>query len=208
MRPEARPFAGDCFDLPSSRLIRLQPQHADAIAEQLAAMDPWLTLGYSRPVLHAYLLRDDPALHRYALECSGDLAGLLCVRHPWLFGPHFRNCSQYFPSIRGTELDGTSLTGWQTMLAPGCEICGSWLHPSIQGHAVSTVATDSSKSRRLPIWCSPALMNCCCARCCARQRSGNRLHALRAIALIHRLPIFLFMQLLVVLLRSTRLSDH
>jgi diamine N-acetyltransferase len=110
MRPEARPFAGDCFDLPSSRLIRLQPQHADAIAEQLAGMDPWLTLGYSPPTLHAYLMRDDPALHRYALEYSGDLAGLFCVRHPWLFGPHLELLA-IFPDYQGHGI-GRDILDW------------------------------------------------------------------------------------------------
>lgn len=110
MRPDASPFASDCFDLPSSKLIRLQPQHADAIVEQLAAMDPWLTLGYSRPLLLAYLLRDDPALHRYALECSGDLAGLLCVRHPWLFGPHLEQLA-IFPDYQGHGI-GRDILDW------------------------------------------------------------------------------------------------
>jgi len=57
------------------------------IGETLAVMDPWMTLGYQPEALAHYLLRADPALGRYSLSISGSLAGVLAVRHPWLFGP-------------------------------------------------------------------------------------------------------------------------
>ncbi|MEN6442097.1 MAG: GNAT family N-acetyltransferase [Syntrophobacter sp.] len=80
------------------------------IGNTLAAMDPWLTLGYQPEALSHYLLRADPALRRYSLFVSDNLAGVLAVRHPWLFGP-FIELIALFGGNRGKGL-GRMLIEW------------------------------------------------------------------------------------------------
>ena len=81
-------FAANQYQLPHATLRMLDRDQADALAQSLVRMDPWLTLGYSRAALREYLEREDPGLHRYALEYEATLAGTLCVRYPWLLGPY------------------------------------------------------------------------------------------------------------------------
>jgi diamine N-acetyltransferase len=81
-------FAAEQHQLPHVTLRLLDRGQADPLAQNLARMDPWLTLGYSRATLCDYLQREDPGLHRYALVYEGKPAGSLCVRYPWLLGPY------------------------------------------------------------------------------------------------------------------------
>ena len=57
------------------------------LSAPLCSMDPWLTLGYTMEAFELYLLRADPALARHVVMISGQLAGVLTLRNPWLFGP-------------------------------------------------------------------------------------------------------------------------
>jgi ribosomal protein S18 acetylase RimI-like enzyme len=61
-------------------------ESAKALSAFLADMDPWLTLGYRPSVLHRYLTRPDPALSRQAVFMKDSLAGVVCIRYPWLCG--------------------------------------------------------------------------------------------------------------------------
>jgi len=61
---------------------------AAALSSALTSMEPWRTLGYSRGSVQAYILRDDPALHRYLMRIDGAVAGAIFLRYPWLFGPY------------------------------------------------------------------------------------------------------------------------
>jgi ribosomal protein S18 acetylase RimI-like enzyme len=54
----------------------------------LSEMDPWRSLGYSAKRLEDYLLREDPSLHRFEVHVGKELAGVVCVRYPWLRGPY------------------------------------------------------------------------------------------------------------------------
>ena len=81
-------FAAEQYRLPHATLRLLQRDQADLLAQSLVRMDPWLTLGYTHAALRDYLQREDPGLHRFALDCEGELAGTLCVRYPWLLGPY------------------------------------------------------------------------------------------------------------------------
>ncbi|MDD1650931.1 MAG: GNAT family N-acetyltransferase [Methylococcaceae bacterium] len=84
-----RPFTELQVHLARCTLTRgLSEEEANHIGGQLAALDPWLTLGFSPSVLSGYLQRDDPALHRYAVSVDEALAGVICIRHPWLRGPY------------------------------------------------------------------------------------------------------------------------
>lgn len=68
----------------------LSENDAAGLGTLLAAMEPWLTLGVSSQGLAAYLRREDPALARYTVRLaeSDELAGVVCVRYPWLRGPY------------------------------------------------------------------------------------------------------------------------
>ncbi|SPF39373.1 conserved hypothetical protein [Syntrophobacter sp. SbD1] len=71
----------------------------------LCSMDPWLTMGYNPESFDAYLVQSDPALDRYAVMISGNIAGVLSVRSPWLFGP-FIELMALFDGFRGQGTGG------------------------------------------------------------------------------------------------------
>jgi GNAT superfamily N-acetyltransferase len=53
----------------------------------LCSMEPWLTMEYSPEAFESYFLNADSGLARQAIIISGQVAGVLSVRNPWLFGP-------------------------------------------------------------------------------------------------------------------------
>ena len=60
----------------------------ELLSSEFAASDPWRTLGVSALVLKNYLLREDASLYRYAVRVENNLAGICCLRYPWLHGPY------------------------------------------------------------------------------------------------------------------------
>ncbi|MCE5334345.1 MAG: GNAT family N-acetyltransferase [Desulfobacteraceae bacterium] len=80
------------------------------ISRRLAAMDPWLTLEYKPETLAFYLLQADSALQRHVVTVGNSLAGILAVRHPWLFGP-FIELLALFDGFRGQGI-GSGLIAW------------------------------------------------------------------------------------------------
>src|SRR5512135_676809 len=75
-------------------------EQAQAIGTTLALSEPWATLKITATALANYLMRDDPALHRYAITVEGELAGVICIRSPWLRGPYIELLG-LFPDARG-----------------------------------------------------------------------------------------------------------
>jgi len=65
----------------------LRPGEAELLANGLVRADPFLRLGYRAASLSDYFTRGDSSLDRYAIEQDGALAGILCLRRPWLRGP-------------------------------------------------------------------------------------------------------------------------
>jgi diamine N-acetyltransferase len=110
MTKGSKPFSAERYQCPSTQLVRLQPNQAGLIAGQLVRMDPWRTLGYSQTGLYTYLVQDDPALHCYVLKNSERLAGMVTVRHPWLFGPHLELLA-VFPTYQGRGI-GREVLEW------------------------------------------------------------------------------------------------
>lgn len=80
------------------------------LAAALAAMDPWLTLGYTAAGLAAYLGREDAALTRVVAERDGAPAALLALRRPWLRGPYVELLA-VLPAAQGAGL-GHALVEW------------------------------------------------------------------------------------------------
>ncbi len=73
--------------LDSCTLEPLQDAQVLPVARLLIASEPWLTLNSSIEGIRRYLLGPDPALCRFAVFAGGEMAGIVCIRHPWLFGP-------------------------------------------------------------------------------------------------------------------------
>lgn len=84
----ALPFTGTFYSLAGCSLEPLDSEDILFLSQQLATMDPWITLGYSPESLSRYLRRLDPALARYAICIGGETCGVVCVRYPWLLGPN------------------------------------------------------------------------------------------------------------------------
>jgi GNAT superfamily N-acetyltransferase len=81
-----------------------------AVAEMLSSSEPWMSLNFSAGSLASYLMRDDAALRRYVVSVDGNLAGVICVRHPWLRGPYIELLG-VFPDYRGKGL-GKQVLAW------------------------------------------------------------------------------------------------
>lgn len=104
-------FSAPVHDLDGCRLSTpLGPDEAQAVAEMLAASEPWATLQFSAAALAKYLTREDPALRRYLIAVEGRPAGVICVRHPWLRGPYIELLG-LFPEQRGRGL-GRKVLAW------------------------------------------------------------------------------------------------
>lgn len=91
MNQPSKPFARRVESLGECTLGKgVSDGDAARIGELLAAIDPWRALGSSPAALARYLRRDDPALNRYVVRPGdgGEIAGVVCVRYPWLRGPY------------------------------------------------------------------------------------------------------------------------
>jgi GNAT superfamily N-acetyltransferase len=95
----------------------LEDADTPALAEALAAMDPWARLGFSAKGLAAYLTRPDPALRRMVLLRDGQPAGVVALRAPWLRGP-FIELLAILPGHQGAGL-GRAAIQWAVEQAGG-----------------------------------------------------------------------------------------
>lgn len=66
----------------------LAPALADELGASLAAIDPWLTLGYPAQRLSRELSLPHPDLTRFLATRDGKVEGLAVVRRPWLVGAY------------------------------------------------------------------------------------------------------------------------
>ncbi len=88
----------------------LTNEQAQAIAEMLAASEPWASLKFSAASLARYLVREDASLYRYLVSVDGEPAGVICVRHPWLRGPYIELLGMS-PNYRGRGI-GKQVIAW------------------------------------------------------------------------------------------------
>ena len=91
----------------------LTDEQARAVAEMLAVSEPWASLKFSATSLASYLTRDDAALRRYLISVDDKLAGVICVRHPWLRGPYIELLG-LSPNHRGKGIGKQVLTWAET----------------------------------------------------------------------------------------------
>ncbi|MFO1112467.1 MAG: GNAT family N-acetyltransferase [Rhodospirillales bacterium] len=113
------PFTASPHLLPGGDLLTPLVEAADAaaIAAMLVVLEPWRALGYRPDTLTRYLLRADPALHRFRILHGDGPAGVLCVRYPWLRGPYIELIGLW-PEVRGKGLGGVVLD-WIEVQARG-----------------------------------------------------------------------------------------
>lgn len=69
-------------------LPALDPESAESLGLELAAMDPWKTLGSSAEALACGLRTPHPELTRYLALGREKMLGLAAVRCPWLRGAY------------------------------------------------------------------------------------------------------------------------
>lgn len=114
------------------RLRSLRAPDAVLLALALARMEPWAGLGYTAAAFERYLRKDDTALGRWVLAEGESLAGVLCLRRPWLRGP-FLELLCLLPGHQGQGLGGLLLAELQE-------------RARLSGHAnLWTSATDSNE---------------------------------------------------------------
>ncbi|MEW6667190.1 MAG: GNAT family N-acetyltransferase [Thermodesulfobacteriota bacterium] len=111
------PFRVSAADLGPGTLLPLDPESAGKIASALVGMDPWKRLGYGESGLLAYLTRTDPALARYRLMLGQTLAGMVCIRYPWLRGPSLELIG-ILDGFQGNGM-GSAVLGWMEEGARG-----------------------------------------------------------------------------------------
>ncbi|MGC9196624.1 MAG: GNAT family N-acetyltransferase [Syntrophobacteraceae bacterium] len=68
-------------------LLPVRIEYLGPLCMILCSMDPWLTMEYTPEAFESYFLHADPGLARQVIMISGQVAGVLSVRNPWLFGP-------------------------------------------------------------------------------------------------------------------------
>ena len=111
------PFHVSAADLGVCTLLPLDPESAGVIAEALVCMDPWKRLEYRESGLLAYLTRTDPALARYRISVGKELAGVVCIRYPWLRGP-FLELIAVLDGFQGKGV-GNAILEWMEKEARG-----------------------------------------------------------------------------------------
>lgn len=110
-----QPFRAERYELAlrGGGLATLQPIEMAAVvslAAAIAAIDPWSRLGISAAQLSAGLAAEDPHLCRRVITVGGASAGVVVVRHPWLFGPYL-NLLAVLPTYQRHGI-GAAVLGW------------------------------------------------------------------------------------------------
>lgn len=129
----------------------LTADQTQLLGQHMAAIDPWLRLGFAAPVLTAYLNRPDHALLRHAITRKGKFTGALALRTPWLRGPYLE-LLVILPEFQGQGI-GKKALNWAFQQAASQNATNFWAcvsafnHPARafyakQGFAEATELTD------------------------------------------------------------------
>ncbi len=73
-------------------------------------LSPWSDIDYPAEGLGQYLGYDDPSAYKYAIIYDDEMAGVICVRYPWLKGPYLELLGIY-PDFQGKKI-GTEVLSW------------------------------------------------------------------------------------------------
>jgi ribosomal protein S18 acetylase RimI-like enzyme len=99
-------------DDPPNRLslLPVRREQVGEFSRMLCSLEPWRTLKYTPEAFEFYLLRADHALARYTVMVSGQPAGVVALRSPWLFGPLIELLA-LFDGFRG-QGTGKRIVAW------------------------------------------------------------------------------------------------
>ena len=88
MNHSEQPFSKNRYYFEGFDLRNLQSKEALLIAENLVTMEPWVTLQYSKESLTRHLQNSDSSLKSFTIAIDNQVAGIVCIRYPWLLGPY------------------------------------------------------------------------------------------------------------------------
>lgn len=129
----ARPFDARHYPLARCALALLEDAaEARELAEMLAGLEPWRTLGYTADGLAGYLTRHDPGLRRYRIGDGTQAQGVICIRYPWLRGPYIELVG-FGPTGQGQGLGGDVIAWMEARVR--CEAANLWALVSSFNHA-------------------------------------------------------------------------
>src|SRR5262245_44227292 len=74
----------------SLALARVTAAAADVLGPATAAIGPWAHYGFDGLKLAAGFKSSTAGIHRFQVECDGELAGAIIVVCPWLAGPYLQ----------------------------------------------------------------------------------------------------------------------
>ncbi|MFZ4702935.1 MAG: GNAT family N-acetyltransferase [Candidatus Methylumidiphilus sp.] len=104
------PFLLEDFGHVNRRLVIMSTDLACHFAEELARIEPWLSLGYSPESLSRYLAATGQERHAMALLVDDTPAACLTVRPNWLRGPLLELLA-VLPEFQGVGL-GREIIEW------------------------------------------------------------------------------------------------
>ena len=134
-----QPFPSRTYVLPSCTLHRVKRSEVQNLAATLVTMDPWRTLDYQADAVALYLKSPDPALIRFTIQASGQPAGLLCLRYPWLKGIYLELLA-LFPPHQGIGLGREIMTWIEEEIRPHTE--NFWVAVSSFNHQAQRFYQD------------------------------------------------------------------
>lgn len=88
------PFSAPTHDLDGLVLGPLGDDVA-VIAERLATLDPWASMGRPAASFVAYMTRPMAATHRFAVRLDGRPVGFLSLRWPFMRGPYIETIALF-----------------------------------------------------------------------------------------------------------------
>ena len=81
-------FANSSYLVQGMKLGSFSRQTAQETALAIAAMEPWISLGFEVSKLAGFLFARQPCTYRFHITRHGRNIGALSIRHPWLYGPY------------------------------------------------------------------------------------------------------------------------
>jgi diamine N-acetyltransferase len=83
-----RYFRASTENDPSVTLMPLQSGDCPSLAAAIVAIEPWSVMNYPADRLRDYLATQDEGVTRCVIQITGEKAGVISVRYPWLKGPY------------------------------------------------------------------------------------------------------------------------
>lgn len=113
----AEPFTASSYDIEAAELAPLEPEAAEALGRALAAMDPWMTLGYGAQDLAHDLAREEHGARKLAIMTPQGVAGAVVLRYPFLRGAYLELLA-ILPDFQGRGLGG-AVVDWMVAESTG-----------------------------------------------------------------------------------------